>query len=199
MVNRSSPGGYRFLTKIWQIYHNSDKLTSNKDKEDKNLVAKLQKTILKVSSDITNVKFNTAIATMMGFIKAWEKRVAKQQKGELTGKLSLDNAKKFLQILAPFAPFITEEIWREVFGEKKSIHLSSWPEVKKLILDEQITIPIQVDGKLRGTIKVKREKLKDKSYLENLALKQEKINKYLRGREYKLIYLEGRILNFVLK
>lgn len=192
-------GGYRFLTKIWQIYHNSDKLTSNKNKEDKNLVAKLQKTILKVSSDITNVKFNTAIATMMGFIKAWEKRVAKQQKGELTGKLSLDNAKKFLQILAPFAPFITEEIWREVFGEKKSIHLSSWPEVKKLILDEQITIPIQVDGKLRGTIKVKREKLKDKSYLENLALKQEKINKYLRGREYKLIYLEGRILNFVLK
>ncbi|MCS6956279.1 MAG: leucine--tRNA ligase [Patescibacteria group bacterium] len=181
-------GCYRFLKRVWEIYQKL-KVESQKLKveEDKELVAKLNKTIKKVTEDIGQIKFNTAIASMMEFLNEYEK--------EPQG-LSKENAKKFLQILAPFAPFITEEIWREVFGEKESIHLSKWPQAEE-VEESEIIIPVQVNGKLKGTIKVKSQKLKVKSYIEAEVLKQEKIKKYLQGRKYKMIYVEGKVVNFV--
>jgi Leucyl-tRNA synthetase len=99
--------------------------------------------------------------------------------------------------LAPFAPFLTEEIWREVFEEKKSIHLASWPKAEA-VEDEAIVIPIQVNGKLRGTIKIKTSNLRSQNEIEKLALKDEKIKKYLEGKKYKFIYIEGKVVNFVI-
>jgi leucyl-tRNA synthetase len=139
-----------------------------KIEEDKNLVAKLNKTIKKVTEDISQIKFNTAIAAMMEFANAWEKSIQTKK------SLSVENAKKFLQILAPFAPFITEEIWYEIFEEKESIHLSSWPKAE-VVEDEEVIIPIQVNGKLRATIKVKRSVLDDKYELEKKTLNEEKV------------------------
>jgi leucyl-tRNA synthetase len=124
----------------------------------------------------------------MEFLNTWENK-----------KLSTEHAKQFLQILAPFAPFITEQIWREAFGEKQSIHLSSWPKVEERIVEEEIIIPVQVNGKLRATIKAQTITLKDQNNIKEEALKQEKVKKHLQGKKYNVIYVEGKILNFVIE
>lgn len=226
---RTLQGTYRFMVRIWQIYHDSDKITDDEKDESKELVIKLQKVIQKVSSDITDVKFNTCISSMMEFINEWEGiktqsvnfvdsiQRQNQQSANTSSffgtpgekprkfatsnhhKLLKTNAKKFLQILAPFAPFITEEIWRNVFGEKTSIHVSIWPTIDKTLLqDERVTIAVQVNGKVRGTISLTRGEKKDKNMVVKKALAVEKVAKYVADTKYKVIYIEGRILNFIL-
>ncbi|MEK9169339.1 MAG: class I tRNA ligase family protein [Patescibacteria group bacterium] len=150
----------------------------------------MQKTIKKVTSDILEIKFNTSIASMMEFLNDFERNPQ---------GLSKENAKKFLQILAPFAPFMTEEIWRNVFHEKESIHLSSWPKVEGEIVEEEIILPIQINGKLRETVKVQSSNIKDQKEIEKLALKSEKVKKYIEGKEYKVIYVQGKIINFIVR
>ncbi len=183
--NKALQGAYRFLKKIWQIYHSIDNLTNNAKDEDKDLLAKLQTTIAKVEQDITNVKFNTAIAKMMEFVNEWTNK-----------KLSEQNAKKFLKVLSPFAPFITEEIWQSVFEEKESIHLSTWPKVVIKTTNLRIKIPIQVDGKVRDIITINKE-MSEKAVIE-IAMNSQKIQKYLKNKKFKYIYIKNKIINFVL-
>ncbi len=192
--------------------------------ENKQLIAKLQKTIKKVTHDIEKIKMNTAIAAMMEFLNEWEKssqggkRLGSQYGGEvrsrvkekgpsslplnktsfLAQQLNHQQAKNFLKLLSPFAPFMTEEIWRRVFKENESIHLSSWPRIVDKIVDEDVTIPVQVDGKVRTVIQVKSNEIGDKTKIEQIALKDERVKKYVGGKKYKVIYVLGKILNFVL-
>ena len=192
-------GVNRFLTRIWEIYQNyfvilrqaqDDKsVMVSSTNHDKNLETKLKKTIKKVTEDIGNIKMNTAIAAMMEFLNEWERNPQ---------ELSKENAKKFLQILSPFAPFLTEEIWHSVFGEKNSIHLSTWPKVEGEIIEEEVTIPVQVNGKLRDTIKIQNSKVKSQKEVEKLALNSEKIKKYLTGKPKKIIYVPGKIINLII-
>ncbi|MEK7109763.1 MAG: leucine--tRNA ligase [Patescibacteria group bacterium] len=192
-ATKSLQGSYRFIKRVWDLfqqYNNETMKQSNN--ENKQLVVKLQKTIQKVTSDIPEIKFNTSIAAMMGFINEWEKSVGV---GHDRPVLSIENAKKFLQILAPFAPFMTEEIWRNVFGEKGSIHLSAWPKITGEIVEEEIILPIQVNGKLRSTLGVSRHETSDE--IEKKALNDEKIKKYITGKPKKIIYVQGKIINFI--
>lgn len=220
---RAVSGAYRFLTRIWQIYHNSDYIANSENDEDKTLLAELQRVILKVSSDIPNVKFNTAIAAMMEFLNQWEERstvilerseaatpeshqvdsgqVVDTLSASMTKrsrKLSTNNAKKLLQLLAPFAPFITEQIWRKVFGEPQSIHLSSWPNVDKTAVKETaVNIPVQVNGKVRSVLTVSKDEL-DKATVVKKAIDNEKVSKYISGKKYETIYVEGKVINLII-
>ena len=186
----------------------------NNNAKNKSLVSKLNKTIKKVTNDIERIKMNTAIAAMMELLNAWEAAVEADQRRKVTRKdadprksasssafnplLSIDHAKDFLKVLAPFAPFMTEEIWRSVLGEKTSIHLSQWPKVdEKALIGEEIKIPIQVNGKVRSVISVSLEQLAEKSVVEK-AVKDEKVKKYVEGKKYKVIYVKGKILNLVI-
>lgn len=181
-------GSYRFIKRIWQIFNDPAKITKEQKPSSKQIVAKLQSTIFKVSGDITNVKFNTAIAFMMEFLNEWEKEGV---------PLSENDAKSFLKILSPFAPFIAEEIWKEVFKEEKSIHLSTWPKVsEKPIVSEEIKIPVQTNGKLRAVLTVSRGDLSEKTLIKK-ALQVEGVKKHLVNKKYKIIYKQGKILNFV--
>jgi leucyl-tRNA synthetase len=227
-------GSYRFLTRIWQIYISGDNITDDTNAEDKDLLIELQSTVSKITSDLTDVKFNTSIAAMMSFLNKWESKIhdeldsaclpagrsrrslssvppnssVKNSAGgaESTGvrsridsspKLSIKNAKKFLQLLAPFAPFMTEELWHKVFKENSSIHLSSWPIAEKIEEVRSIfKIPIQVNGKLRGLIETKNT---EKNLVLEEALNQENISKYLMGQKYDIKYIEGKVLNFIIK
>src|SRR3989338_6968333 len=112
-------GAYRFLKKVWQFTTDETKIAKNGKDEDKNVVSELERTIKNLENSILNIKFNTGVAFMMEFINHWEKG----------GALTKENIKKFLIILSPYAPFITEELWSEVFKEKKSIHNSNWPDI----------------------------------------------------------------------
>ena len=182
-------GAYRFLNRIWQLYHNSDKIDERtKSEQAHTLVTSLQRTIKKVGEDISQTKFNTAIAAMMEFLNEWEKG---------TVGLNREEAKKFLIILSPFAPFLAEKLWRDVYKEQKSVCISSWPEVKSEdLVALNINLPVQVNGKVRAVITVFSQSSKEE--IENKALQEVKVKEFIGGKAYKVIYVQGKILNFVI-
>lgn len=179
-------GGHRFLKRVWALYSGLSLVVGKESNPE--LVDKLNKTIQKVGDDIAQTKFNTAIAALMEFLNAFEAKP----------ELSEGEAKKFIQIIAPFAPFITEKIWRDVFNENTSIHLSQWPIQTKVTIENTVVkLPIQIQGKFRGVLEVSPDALDEKN-IENLVLKDEGLSKYLVNKKYRLIYVKGRICNFVL-
>ena len=100
-------------------------------------------------------------------------------------------------LLSPFAPHITEELWN-MFGEKKSIHLSSWPEYNSdLIKDEEVKIAVQVNGKVRSEIMVGVDASEEK--VKEQALQDPAVVKHLAGAQpKKVIYVKGRLINIVI-
>ena len=205
-------GVYRFLGRVWKIFQSQkSKVESQKWEENKILVSKLNKTIEKVGRDILDFKFNTAIAAMMEFVNSWEAAIqlsiinfqlSNKNEQKDTGQsqlvLSADNAKKFLKILAPFAPFLAEEIWQTVLGEEKSIHRSSWPKIdREIMIKEDAAIPVQVNGKVRAVITVVATETSQENVVKK-ALQEERIQKYVEGKKYQVIYVKGKILNLVL-
>ena len=132
------------------------------------------------------MSFNTAISSMMVLVNEIEK----------SKNISKKDFKIFLQILAPFAPHISEEIWREL-GEKKSIHLSKWPKWdKKKIVDSSIKIVIQVNGKVRSEVMINPDI--DEESLKSMAIKDKAVLPWIEGKEVKrVIYVKGRLVNIV--
>jgi len=185
-------GAHRFVKRVWTLYENQKSNIEN-IKSNPTLVNKLNKTIQKVGDDIAQTKFNTAIAALMEFLNAYEEAYNAQR-----ATLNVYEAKKFVQIIAPFAPFVSEKIWRDVFNEKSSIHLSKWPVQTEVDIQETtVEVPVQVNGKFRGIIIVPLAATKEET--EQIALKSEAIAKYITGNTYKLIYVKGRICNFVIQ
>ncbi|MEN9328229.1 MAG: leucine--tRNA ligase LeuS [Candidatus Parcubacteria bacterium] len=184
-------GAYRFLNRIWNLFDEREFIDNNTH-EDKKLIAKLQHTIIKVTRDTADMKFNTAIASMMEFLNEWEACKHKHA-------LSKSSAKKFLQILAPYAPFMTEKIWKDVLKESESIHISHWPEADESVLHQaEVKIPVQVNGKTRALIVVSAHNI-EKDAVVHIAEQDPKVQKYIGGKIYEAIYIRARILNFVLK
>jgi len=182
-------GCFRFLKRVCQL---ADKKVS-KENTSKELLILLHKTIKKVSEDLENFKFNTAIASMMEFINSWQQ----DEKG-----LSKKDLEKFLLILAPFAPHLTEEIWQTKLSTANkfvSIHEQKWPEFdKELLIKDKINIVVQVNGKVRDTVVCEKANAKNKKKIEEDVKKSSKIKQHLLGKAIKrVVYIEGRVLNFV--
>ncbi len=181
-------GSYRFVNRIWQIYHDTAKITNDTKKHSVELDAELQTIITKITQDITDVKFNTCIAALMEFLNMW-------QKSDKT--LSLEQAENFAKLLAPFAPYVSEEIWHKIFHKKTSIHQEKWPEGRlDLVSRKKITIPVQINGKVREVL-ADNVLSTDKETVVKKALESEKVRKWIEGKKYSIIYVEGRILNII--
>jgi len=180
----SLEGCSRFLGKLWRAFN---KKVGGKTSDI--LTIKLNQTIKKVDSDVEELKFNTIVAAFMEFLNTWEDG----------GSLSKDDAEKLCCLIAPFAPHLAEEVWVNVLGQKFSVHQSQWPSFEEeKTLEQTITIPIQVNGKLRSTIEVEREKAQNKSMILELAKSDEKVSKWIKeGQVKKEIYIEGKLVNFV--
>ncbi|KKR80284.1 MAG: Leucine-tRNA ligase [Candidatus Daviesbacteria bacterium GW2011_GWA1_41_61] len=176
-------GVYKFLTRIWEVMSSEyiDSLANSK------IEVVLNKLIVKIGNDIENMKFNTAIASMMEFTNLVYHE-----------KLTLDQKKRFLIVLSPFAPHMTEELW-QMLGQPYSIHQQAWPEVEdKYLQEEQIMVVIQVNGKVRDQLLIDREMIQDKELILSQAQKSPKIQKFLDGKEVKnSVYVPGKVLNFV--
>ncbi|MBN2101214.1 leucine--tRNA ligase [Candidatus Dojkabacteria bacterium] len=155
------------------------------DKSDKGVEVAVSKLVRKVSDDLDSFQYNTAIAAMMETLNEIEGK-----------KISKKNAKVMVQIFAPFAPYLTEELW-EILGCKGSVHVTSWPKVDESVLaDEEIEIPIQINGKVRGTVKVSPD-VSEKAVRE-AAMAVENVKKHVEGKDIKkFIYVPGRIVTIV--
>ncbi|MBI3888181.1 class I tRNA ligase family protein [Candidatus Nomurabacteria bacterium] len=189
-------GSRRFIEKVWRVglevlkQKNSSALLHPSDGtfrlQNSSVVKLLHKTIKKVSEDIEEMRFNTAISSLMILATEMEK-----------SEVSIKDYKKFLQILAPFAPHVAEELWTAL-GEKKSIHLSAWPKYdESLIKDEEIKIAVQVNGKVRAEIMIGADESEEE--IKNKAISSEGVLKYIEGKEIKkVIYVKGRLINIVI-
>jgi leucyl-tRNA synthetase len=135
--------------------------------------------------DIEAMKFNTAISQMMILVNEIEKYGITKASYEL-----------FLQILAPFAPHLTEEIWAKL-GHEESIFLSEWPEYdSELIKDEEINLVVQINGKVRDLLKVSADLTEEE--VKKIALEREKIKMHIAGKEIrKIIYVKNKLISIV--
>jgi len=141
--------------------------------------------IKEVGEDIDNFKFNTAIAKFMKFLNKANKR-----------KISKKDLARVLRSLAPFAPYLTEEIWRNHF-KKSSIHKESWPRYsKRLVKEKAIILILQINGKVRDRIEVESG-ISEKG-AKKLALSSEKIQKWIKGKEIKrIVFVPEKLINIV--
>ena len=132
------------------------------------------------------MRFNTAVSSMMVLLNKMEK-----------GEVNKEDFIKFLQILAPFAPHITEELWSNL-GNKDSVHLSIWPKWdKNKITEEKMKIVVQVNGKMRTEIMI--EANAEEEEVKNQALLNEVVLKYASGKDIKKVfYVKNRLINIVL-
>jgi leucyl-tRNA synthetase len=174
-------GPRRFIEKVWRI---SEKVSKNNSTESVQKL--LHKTIKKVEEDIEEMRFNTAVSAMM--ILAGELEKAES--------VNIKDFKLFLQILAPFAPHVAEELWINL-GEKKSIHISDWPKYNKnLIKDDEVKIVIQVNGKVRAEMLINIDETEEK--IKEKALQIEQVLKFIDSQEIKkVIYVKNRLVNIV--
>ncbi|MDP2692409.1 MAG: leucine--tRNA ligase [bacterium] len=175
-------GAKRFLDRVWNLY----KKVNSSEKLGVEYEASLHKTIKKVGEDLNNLRFNTAIAKMM----------------ELTNELSKvevirhSDFELFLKILSPFAPHMAEELWSEL-EHKSFISEEEWPQYDEdKTIDAQITIVVQVNGKVRQSFEVDAD-ITEKN-IKKLVLKDEIIKKWLDGKApKKVIYVRGRLVSIV--
>jgi leucyl-tRNA synthetase len=184
----------RFLNRVWRLIidENTGKLKENiYDEEPEEKVNKLlHNTIKKVTEDIEDgdMKFNTAISYLMILLNELYK----------TERISISVVEKFILLLSPLAPHISEELWERI-GKKGSIQNADWPSYdKELIKHEFVTIIFQVNGKIRA----KQEMPFDASdkELEDESLDNENVKKYLLGKEVvKIITVKNKMVNIVVK
>ncbi|MBN2733139.1 MAG: leucine--tRNA ligase [Balneolaceae bacterium] len=187
-------GVYRFLGRVWRLMIDEDSgelLDEVADAEpSKEQLKTLHECIGKVTDDIGELSFNTAISAMMIFVNEankWDER----PKAVL---------KAFVKLLSPFAPHISEELWRRL-GHNDTIAYADWPEFNEAYLvAETITYPVQVNGKVRANIEVAAENAKNKEFVLNLAKEDANVQRYLEeGELVKEIFVPERIVNLVVK
>jgi leucyl-tRNA synthetase len=171
----------RFLDRICKKF--SEESAGTEDKKAEKII---HQTIKKVTEDIRVFKFNTAISSLMICLNESE-----------WAPLSKPLKEMFLKILAPFAPHVAEELWREL-GNKKSIHKAAWPAFDpKFAAEEDLEMVIQVNGKLRATIKMPRGVTQKDA--EEAALKNENVKNSLAGKKTgKIVFVPDRLINFVI-
>ena len=184
-------GTRRFLDRVWRLVvdENTGELNSklvDNELDAPDFARSFHGAIKKVTDDIADLKFNTAIAEMMAFVNV-------ATKAKALPKASFEN---FLKLLSPFAPHLAEECW-ERLGNKKSIMLEEWPRYDEAKLAAtQVTLAVQIGGKMRGTLDVAADISKEDAL--SSVKSDEKFARYFDGMTIKReIYVPGRLVNFV--
>jgi leucyl-tRNA synthetase len=181
---RGVKGVYRFLEKVWNLVLES----ALNQKSSSKIVRAIHKLNKKIDEDLEVTKFNTMIAAFMEFANLCQ--------GNKKG-VGRDTIERFLILLSPFAPHISEELW-EKLGKENSISLEKWPEAdSKLIKEKVITLVIQVNDKVRDKIEVEVDISEEKA--KELAISQKNVRKWIQGKEIKkVIFVPGKLINIVI-
>ncbi len=182
----SVEGVYRFLKRVWAL-----SFVSRPDSSSSAAIAQISRLAKKVDSDLENVKFNTAVSSLMEFVNFWSEH--QDEVGE-------DVYQSFLKILAPLAPFTADELFSKLdaVNKTKSVHTESWPVyADELSADKEVTIVIQVNGVVRDTLVIDTKYSNDKERLSQLAQESAKIKNRLDGAKIRTIFIPGKVINFV--
>ncbi|MFA5800444.1 MAG: leucine--tRNA ligase [Candidatus Peribacteraceae bacterium] len=189
-------GIVRFVQRVWRVMNEKKLATrspasrgeagNKKVIQDKpHVAAALHKTIKKVTEDTKILHFNTAISALMEFLNFLEKEDA----------FSVEVGKTFSLLLAPLAPHLAEELW-SALGGKGFVIEQAWPKFDpKLIIEETMTIVVQVNGRVRGDFQIARDSTKEAIISQAKALPN--VSKFLTGAVKKEIYIEGRLVSLV--
>lgn len=177
-------GCKRFLDKVWRI---QERVVAGNE-YSKSLETSIHKTIKKVSNDIENMKYNTAVSSLMTLLNEFERNE----------NITSADLRTFLILLNPMAPHITEEI-NELNNLGEMLSSSKWPEYDEAkTVDEEYEMIIQVNGKLRGRIIVSKNI--DEEEMKNIALKNDGAERYIEGKEIvKIITVPNKLVNIVVK
>ncbi len=177
-------GCMKFLDRVWNM---QDFLVEGDEYSDK-FEKMMHKAIQKVSNDIEEMKFNTSVATFMTMVNEFYKAKT----------INKAEYKTFLQLLNPFAPHMTEEIYERI-GEKATIANTKWPEYDEAkTIEDKIEIPVQINGKLKATISINRDA--DQDEIKQSVNTNETIQNAISGKNVvKEIYVKNKIYNIVVK
>jgi len=182
-------GSYRFLQRTWRCFvQDNGELALKNSPPTKDDLKSLHQTIAKVTDAIESMRFNTGISAMMICINHFTK----------SGGLPKECASIFVQLLAPFAPHMAEELW-QLCGQSQSLSYAPWPaHDPELAKEDLVTIAIQVLGKTRGTIEVSTAATQ--AEIESAAKEVFAVKSQLEGKEIsRVVYVEKRLLNFIAK
>ena len=198
-LNKSKPwstkglqGCYRFINKLWSILVDENGNLSSKiidsDEKDKDTLFLHHQTIKKLGEDIENLHFNTAVSQLMIYCNHLQK----------CNTVSKKLIEELVIILSPFVPHLSEEFW-SLLGHAETISYESWPQFdEELIQLDEVTIAVQVNGKLRANINIDKDS--DEKDVVTEALSLDNVEKYTsNGSIIKTIYVPNRLLNFVVK
>lgn len=178
-------GSRKFLDRVYRLIRSKEIVAENNGALDK----VYNETVKAVTEQIDSLKFNTAIAQLMVFVNAANKE----------DKLYVDYAKGFIQLIAPFAPHLAEELWQTVAETGESISYVAWPtwDESKLVEDE-IEIVVQIKGKVRAKLMVAKDLSREE--LQEIALADEKVKAEIDGKEIvKVIAVPNKLVNIVVK
>jgi len=176
-------GVERFLNRVWNMSSKIEDIEANDD-----VLKILNKTIKKVTNDIENMRFNTAVSALMIMSNNIEKL-------DTIPKIVFE---KFVLLLSVFAPFMSEELWH-MLGNEKLIENTEWPKCDtKYLEDNDVVLAVQINGKTRGTISIKKGL--DESGVMEIVYSDEKLSKYISdgSKIKKTIFVKDRIINFLL-
>ncbi|HET7208839.1 MAG TPA: class I tRNA ligase family protein, partial [Terriglobales bacterium] len=197
---------YRFFVRNARPQARLSKPSSNGDlsPEARQIQRKLHQTIKRVSDDFQGRwHFNTCIAAIMELVNELylvEERMARvsSRSDVIPSRLMADVQRSLVLLLAPFAPYLCHELW-EMLGEKGSLLHASWPKYDaELAKEEEIEIPVQVNGKLRGRIVVSAQA--DDVVVRERALAEDKVKAAIAGKQVvKVILVPAKLVNIVVK
>jgi leucyl-tRNA synthetase len=175
-------GVKRFLDRLWRSVHDAERGRP----ADPEVERKLHQTIKKVGEDVARLSYNTAIAAMMEYMNT-------MRAGERTPRL--EEVRPLVQLVSPFAPHVAEELW-QLMGGTTSVFDAGWPTFDPaLVVEDRVTMAVQVNGKTRGTISVSRSATQDEAMAALMA--DPALAKFITGAPKRVIFVPGRLVNVI--
>ncbi|MCX6725455.1 MAG: leucine--tRNA ligase [Candidatus Saccharibacteria bacterium] len=189
------PGTYRFLNRVWNIVQEYLELQPSSETNNEAPLRIIHPAIKKVTSDIEEQKYNTAIAAMMQACNSlYELKAKSGFDGTTSWRQALES---LVMLVAPFAPHMSEQLWHDL-GHEDSVNKGHWPVWDdKFLASDTMTIAVQVNGKLRAEIEVPSDA--DQSAVLAAAKANQKVAGYLTSDPIKTIYVPGRLLSLVVR
>jgi leucyl-tRNA synthetase len=186
-------GTFRFVSRVWTLIQEYLQSDTSASKDNKQLLVAMHQTIAKVSKDLHDMSFNTAVSSLMEYVNTLYKIKAEDTYAAKEWPEALN---ALVKLLAPFAPHIAEELWQDL-GNEESVHISAWPvhNVKYLVSDT-VTIVVQVNGKVRAQLAVAVDSPQNE--VEKLAREDKKVAGYLENGTKKVIYIPNKLISFVI-